>query len=128
MGATLNYNLGTCHLKRGESDESLEHLHKALVIAEEINSRSLSYQVHQALSEATDQKEDYARALQHHRAFHRCKEEVFNTEADKKITGLVTRFEVEKPKAKRKFIASKMSSWRRPTTTCNARTNRNGVW
>ncbi len=95
VGATL-INLGTCHLKRGESDESLEHLHKALVIAEEINSKALSYQVHQALSEAYDQKEDYARALQHHREFHRCKEEVFNTEADKKITGLVTRFEVEK--------------------------------
>lgn len=94
-GATL-IDLGTCLLKRGEHDESLEYLHRALAVAEEINSRNLSYQAHEALSEAYDLKKDYQRALEHHRAFHKRKEEVYNAEADKRITGLVTRFEVEK--------------------------------
>ncbi len=94
-GATL-INLGTCQLKLKESAASLEHLHKALSIATKINSRALSYQAHQALSETYALMADYAGALSHHRAFHQLKEEVFNTEADKKITGLVTRFEVER--------------------------------
>jgi diguanylate cyclase (GGDEF)-like protein len=94
--AAIRINLGTCHQMRAENASGLDHLQRALAIAVEISSRTLSYQAHEALSNVYDAIGDYAHALEHYRAFHRLKEEVFNVETDKKITGLVTRFEVER--------------------------------
>jgi signal transduction histidine kinase len=88
--------IGTIYIEQKEVNKSIEYLEKALSIAEEIKSKQLIYESHNALSEGHELNGNFAKALEHHKAFYRFKEKVFNEEADKKTKSLIIQFEVEK--------------------------------
>jgi signal transduction histidine kinase len=89
-------NLGRLYNQMRSPDKALEFLNQALRSAEDTTQKPKVYQAHQALSEAYELSGDIYRALEHHKAFHQMKEEVFSSENRTKIKNLQIRFEVER--------------------------------
>ncbi len=89
-------NLGATLIKLNQIDEAVTHLRKSLAISEEINSNDLVYKAHQTLSNAFELKRDFAQALQHHKAFHNSREQVFSEDSANKIKTVVIQSEIER--------------------------------
>ena len=93
--STSLINLGHIYLQENDTTEALEVLHKALAIARDIKAKPRIHQAHKALSEAYELDGDLARALEHHRAYHRVREEVLGDETNLKIKNLEVSFAVD---------------------------------
>jgi diguanylate cyclase (GGDEF)-like protein len=63
---------------------------------EEVGSRRQVYEVHRALSAAYETAGDSAAALVHYKAFHQARDEVWSSESERRIQGLLVRSEVER--------------------------------
>lgn len=93
---TSMLNLGRIHLAKGQFDEAGDVLHRALGIAREIGAKPKELQAHELLSRLCELTGDYKTALDHQRAFHRLREEVFNEEESTKLKNLQIGIEVER--------------------------------
>ncbi|HXV62556.1 MAG TPA: tetratricopeptide repeat-containing sensor histidine kinase [Vicinamibacteria bacterium] len=89
-------NMGWLLIDRKQSSEALDVLGRALATAIEIQSKPRIYQAHEALSAAYELQGDFVAALKHHREFQKIKEDVFNRDANARISSLQTDFEVER--------------------------------
>jgi signal transduction histidine kinase len=70
-------------------------LSTALAIATDINAKTIIYAAHEALSQANEQIDNLALALEHHRKFHQLRQDVFNAEQTQKIQALQTALQIE---------------------------------
>lgn len=89
-------NIARVHVVQEQPDLAIDCLEKAMTIAEETGSKAQIYAVHELLSLAFELKEDYPRALKHHKEFQRNKERVFSEQAADRIRKLEVSFGVEK--------------------------------
>ncbi|MBU0491661.1 MAG: GGDEF domain-containing protein [Chloroflexi bacterium] len=90
------WSLGGFLLDKRQFDQAIEQLGQGLAVAERIGYREWIYKTHESLAEAYEQAGQMGSALEHYRAFHRVKEEVFNEESGRKTKTLMAQFQVEK--------------------------------
>jgi signal transduction histidine kinase len=89
-------NLGSLYIKRSEPEKANDVLRNALALAEKIGAKPKVFEAHQLLSELYETTGDLRKALDHYRAFHQIKEEVFNEEESTKLRNLQIGVEVER--------------------------------
>jgi len=93
-------------LHRGLNDfkKAEQRFLQALSIAQEIGAKDLEYSYHLALSEIFESMGELAKALEHYKAFHRVKEEVFGEEASKRVRRITVEREVEKAQREAELV------------------------
>lgn len=89
-------NLGKLFVLQKNSVKAKEFLEKAISIATKIKAKAKVYQAHQALAEAFELDGDFPNVVEHYKAFHQIKEEVFSEASNTRIKNLQTKVEVEK--------------------------------
>lgn len=75
--------------------DAISLIQTALRLAETIEARELVYKAHYALFEAYKRRGELEFALNHHEAFHRVREAVFNAESDKRLRSLQIAHQLE---------------------------------
>lgn len=80
--------LASCERGLQLTTDAESHLHTALELAKESRSNDLQYRVHSALVELYRHTGNYERALTHYEQFHKCKESLFNEQADLRTKNL----------------------------------------
>lgn len=93
-------------LYRGLNDlkKAEQRFLQALGIAKEIGAKDLEYSYHLELSEIFEALGDLKDALEHYKAFHRVKEEVFGEEASKRVRRIAIEREVEKAQREAELV------------------------
>ncbi len=81
-------NMGELALTEQKPEIGIDCLKRALVIADELKLKFHSYHIHEVISRAYATVGDYKMAMEHHKEFHRVKEEVHNQEANRKIDNM----------------------------------------
>ncbi len=94
--ATSLLHLGKLSLKQNDSVRANEYLQESLKVAEEIKAKAVIYEVHEALAELYEKKEDMQSFAKHYKLFHRYKSEVFKDEQESKQKYLSIQHEMEK--------------------------------
>ncbi len=94
--STSLLNLGHLAIKELDAALAIDTLSDALEIATQVRAKPRVYQCHEALSLAYELAGNLDKALDHHRTFHRIKEEVTGEEAVSRVKNLQIEFEVEK--------------------------------
>ena len=94
--STRLLNLGHLAIKENNAERAINTLLNALKIATQVKAKPRIYQCHEGLSLAYELAGDLDKALDHHRTFHRIKEEVTGEEAVSRVKNLQIEFEVEK--------------------------------
>ena len=89
-------NLGRLYNQKQDPERALEHLHRALTLTIAMSALPKIYQVHEALSQSYALLGRYQLALEHHREFHRIKEQVAGEESSTRLKNLEIRHGVEK--------------------------------
>ncbi len=89
-------NLGRLENQRQDPARALSYLHRALALALEMSARPKIFQTHEAISQAYALLRDYQRSLEHHREFHRVKEQVAGEESSTRLKNLEIQHGVEK--------------------------------
>ncbi|PLX11349.1 MAG: hypothetical protein C0594_03735 [Marinilabiliales bacterium] len=90
--------LGKALNQSGNHEEGFVQLEKAMQLAEELNAKSLKYQVHQALSEYYEQTGQAGKALEEHKKFYKLKEEVLDAEMHNNLKQQQLVFQTEQVK------------------------------
>ncbi len=93
--------LGDYYLKQNQPAEALTYLHRALELAETSAHKARIYACHESLAHTFEKSNDFAKALEHFRAFHQLKEAAFKEENEQKVRSLevLHRTEVSKREA-----------------------------
>lgn len=81
-------NLAKAYLGQGKPKHALEYIDQAIRIASALDNKSNLANVYQLQADIYQQAGDYARALIAHRRYSDLKNEVFNSESDKKLAAL----------------------------------------
>jgi signal transduction histidine kinase len=89
-------NLGRLENQRRDPERALSYLNRALALALEMSARPKIFQAHEALSSAYALLGRYQQALEHHREFHRVKEEVAGEESSTRLRNQEIRHGVER--------------------------------
>jgi signal transduction histidine kinase len=89
-------NLSRVHLARREEDKALEAQQRALEIIKQTKAKPTACQIYKAIADLCEQHGDYRQALEHHKIFHRLREEVFSEESRIKLKNYQIRSEIEK--------------------------------
>jgi len=89
-------NLGRLYNQKQDPERALPHLHRALTLTVAMSARPKIYQVHEALAQSYALLGRYQLALDHHREFHRVKEQVAGEESSTRLKNLEIRHGVEK--------------------------------
>jgi signal transduction histidine kinase len=89
-------NLGRLYNQKQDPERALEHLHRALTLTVAMSARPKIYQVHEALSQSYALLGRHQLALEHHREFHRVKEQVAGEESSTRLKNLEISHGVEK--------------------------------
>ena len=89
-------NLGRLYNQKQDPERALPHLHRALTLTVAMSARPKIYQVHEALSQSYALLGQYQLALEHHREFHRVKEQVAGEESSTRLKNLEISHGVEK--------------------------------
>jgi HD-GYP domain-containing protein (c-di-GMP phosphodiesterase class II) len=76
-------------------DEALPVLGEVLKLAEQTNSKKYVYEAHELLSIIYEKLEDYPKALEHYREFHKVERRVFSEESEKNARNLSLRFDLD---------------------------------
>lgn len=95
--------LGSFLARRGAREEALGLLQRALKLAQELGIGREIYKTHLALSESHERFGDYRAALQHYRAYHRVRADLFDEMARAQLTSLRTRHELEQARAQQEI-------------------------
>lgn len=93
---TALLNLGNTFLTSGNTEQALDYLKRALILAGEIKSEEFSYKVHQSLSQVYEQLGNHALGLTHFKAFFKHREPVFGQEAERNLNRVLVEAEIEK--------------------------------
>lgn len=88
-------HLGKVYLATQRFTEAKDALLRALRMSEQYEAKPKLYQAHHELSELYEKLGDFKTALQHHHAFHKVRDEVFNEETNTKLRNLQVTHEVE---------------------------------
>jgi signal transduction histidine kinase len=89
-------NLGRLYNQKQDPRAALQYLEPALRLAAEFSARPKVYQAHEALSHAYALAGEHEKALEHHREFHRVKEQVAGEESTTRLKNLEIRHGIEK--------------------------------
>ncbi len=79
---------GKVYLALGQFEEAVEVLETAVSLGENIGYRNVIFEAHEKLAAAFQQKEEFALALTHYKAYHDVRESVFNEESSRNIHNL----------------------------------------
>lgn len=89
-------NLGRLYNQKRDPERALEYLDRALALTLGMGARPKIFQAHEALSHSYALLGEYRQAWEHHREFHRVKEEVAGEESSTRLKNLEIRHGVEK--------------------------------
>ena len=92
---TTLIDLGNLSSQKHKLDEALSYLHRALELALKAKTQPKIYRAHEALSHTHEARGDFRKALEHHRAFQRVKEEVLGEQTNTRLKNLQIKFEAE---------------------------------
>ncbi|MBS2023205.1 MAG: diguanylate cyclase [Deltaproteobacteria bacterium] len=96
-------SLGTLLSQRGERAEALRLLERGLKLGQGLGISREIYKTHLALSEAHERFGDYRSALQHYRAYHRVRADLFDEVARAQLSSLTQRHELEQARAQQEI-------------------------
>ncbi|MBC8384102.1 MAG: tetratricopeptide repeat protein [Candidatus Cloacimonetes bacterium] len=94
--AVCSKNVGNLYLKLNDLKKAESFLSKGKEIAEIIKANELSMEIYLALSELSEEKQDYQKALDFFVRSSQIKDQIFSEKNSKKISELRTKFETEK--------------------------------
>jgi len=106
-GMEARIGSGRALIALGDAPGAVTEISRALALAERMDARHVVYEAHLALSEAYEAAGDAARALEHVRAYHRVKDEVFSAEAEGRIQTLLVKAEVESAQREAELLRAK---------------------
>ncbi len=92
---TTLIDLGNLFSQKHKLDEALTYLRRALDLSLKAKTQPKIYRAHEALSHTYEARGDFRKALEHHRAFQRVKEEVLGEQTNTKLKNLQIKFEAE---------------------------------
>ena len=92
---TTQVNMGHVYRQTGRFEEAEAILRRALETAESLEVKPRIWQAHLELAELYEAMGDAVRALRHHKAFHRVRDEVFSDETNSRLHNLQLAFEME---------------------------------
>ena len=92
---TTLIDLGNLSSQKHKLDEALTYLRRALDLSLKAKTQPKIYRAHEALSHTYEARGDFRKALEHHRAFQRVKEEVLGEQTNTKLKNLQIKFEAE---------------------------------
>jgi signal transduction histidine kinase len=87
--------IGRIQMRRGELQDALNSLTKALQIAQERAENHLISEIHRSLADLYKSTGDYRSALIHAECFHEIYESLYNSESDKRLRNLQISYQVE---------------------------------
>ena len=90
--------LGKLFLIQADAKQAKENLLESLKLAEEVKAKAIIYEVHEALAELYERKEDFQSFVKHYKLYHKYKSEVFKEEQETKQKYLGIQHEMEKLK------------------------------
>jgi diguanylate cyclase (GGDEF)-like protein len=94
--AEVLVDLGRSQLAQPDPDGALDSLHQALDLAAPSQANETIFLAHQWLSEACEQKGDFAHALSHFKEYHRLREAAYSAQTELKVKGLLLKAETDK--------------------------------
>jgi diguanylate cyclase (GGDEF)-like protein len=90
--------LGSLLIKRGEYEQGMLQLERALELAKEAGVRREIFKTHFALAEAHEQYGHFEKALEHFKAFHQVRSDMYDEVARAKASSLTAAMELEREK------------------------------
>ncbi len=105
-------HIGKVHQDAGHYDVAISYLQRALEAAETADATSERFACHQNLSQTYEAEGELAKALHHHKEFHRLKEQVFNAKADQTIKSLQLIHDVETTRREAELTRQKNAALR----------------
>ena len=88
--------LGKLSLIESNEKQAKEHFEESLKFAEEVKAKAVIYEVHEALAELYEGKQDFQSFVKHYKLYHKYKSEVFKDEQENKQKYLNIQYEMEK--------------------------------
>jgi diguanylate cyclase (GGDEF)-like protein len=97
--------LGRVYIRKKQLDKAVHILEK--VFAFQNNYKTYTYKAHRELSLVYEQKNDYKRALIHHKKYILIKNRLFNAESEQKIQSLRITFKLEQAERESRLLKQK---------------------
>jgi diguanylate cyclase (GGDEF)-like protein len=107
LEAEIRVGIGLASAALGWEGEAVAELQRALALAQRIEARRLVYEAHLALSETYEAARKARQALEHFRAYHRVEDEVFSTEAERRIQAVLVKAEIERSEREAELLRAK---------------------
>jgi class 3 adenylate cyclase len=104
---TTLINLASLRAQQQRVEEAIEHLQRALAIAEDLAAKPRMYRIHQLFAEIYEQAGNDSRALWHFKTYHRLKDEVTGDQQNLRYKTLQTRHQADRAAAEAEIFRLK---------------------
>jgi len=109
--AIIHRNIASILNQFTRYDEALDHCQQAIELARDLDARDLLWQFHQEMSAIHENRGDYKSALEHHRAYTEYLNRTLDTERQRTIAELQTKYDLEKATSEREQFRRRMLEW-----------------
>lgn len=97
-------NIGAVYHSIGHYSKARQFILDALAIAQRINALELICNLYKSLAAVYELEGNFVDALEYHKKYEACREEIYNQEATRKIRSLQMKFEVERVEREKKIF------------------------
>jgi len=105
--AETHCQLGNLYLKTAMDDAAFLHLEKALLIAQETNTKEFIYKAHEGLSQYYEIKGDTKKFIEHFKNYFSYKEEFFSEKNKQKLRGVELQFHISQMEKEKELLNQK---------------------
>lgn len=105
--AETNLHLGSLFFKTEEYDKALQHLKRALLIAEETKTKEVIYKTHEALSLYYEKHTNTEKFVEHFKKYYAYKEEYFSEKNKQKLKGAEMQFSIAQMEKEKELLSIK---------------------
>lgn len=102
--ASIMTNLSSVNRKLNRIEQAIEYSHEALALASKLEARILVIENFQNLSLAYSEKNNYEKALEYFKLYAKAKDDLFDSEKNKQVIEIRTKYEIEKKEKKIKEL------------------------
>jgi serine phosphatase RsbU (regulator of sigma subunit)/tetratricopeptide (TPR) repeat protein len=105
--AEANLHLGDLFLKTDTDDKALRHLHTALAVSLEINTKEVIYKSHEALARYYEKHKNTERFVEHFKKYYEYKEEYFSEKNKQKLKGVEMQISISQMEKEKALLSEK---------------------